>query len=137
MRPCIIVQVPFLRHSYQLNVKDECGATGNARLGVFAVAHLGRDVKLPLVSNVHLLKGDDPSVYQVAQSHGNRRAAPTAVELPAVDGPAGVVNGDDASSLGLCPVMVTLLQHFIIDAFGERFHTLQLWLYPPTTCGWK
>lgn len=107
MRPCIIVQVPFLRHSYQLNVKDECGATGNARLGVFAVAHLGRDVKLPLVSNVHLLKGDDPAVYQVAESHGNRCAANTRVELLAVDDPTGIVYGDYASLLRLRTVRIT------------------------------
>ena len=127
----------MLSHPYQLNVEDECGTAWDAGLRELAVAHLCRNVELPLVTDVHLLQGNDPTVYQVAQAHGNRRAAPTAVELPAVDGPAGVVDGDDAPSLRLCTIRVTLLQHFIIDAFGERFHTLQLWLYPPTTCGWK
>jgi len=75
---------------------------------------------------VHLLQGNDPTVYQVAQAHSNWRATSTAIELPAVDGPAGVVDGDDAPSLGLCIIRATLLQHFIIDAFGKGFHTLLL-----------
>ena len=64
--------VYLLRYSNQLNVEDERGATGDAWLGEFAVAHLCRNVEFPLVTDVHLLKGDDPSVNQVAESHSNR-----------------------------------------------------------------
>ena len=73
--------VCLLRYPNQLNVEDERGATRNARLGVFAVAHLCRNVKFPLVTDVHLLKGDNPAINQVAESHGNRGAANACIEL--------------------------------------------------------
>ena len=122
----MILTVCLLRYSNQLNVEDERGATRNAGLGVFAVAHLCRNVKLPLVTNVHLLQGDDPTVNQVAESHGNRCAANARIELLAVDGPAGIVDGDDASLLRLSTIRVARLQDFVIDAFRESFHTLLL-----------
>ena len=111
--------VCLLRHSNQLNVEDERGATSDAGLRIFAIAHLGRNVKFPLVTDVHLFKGDDPSVNQVAESHSNRGAANARIELFAVDGPASVVNGDDASLLRLRTFWVTRFQNFIIDAIGE------------------
>ena len=116
--------VCLLRYSNQLNVEDERGAAGDARLGEFAVAHLGRNVEFPLVTDVHLLKGDDPSVNQVAESHGNRRTTNARVELLAVDGPASVVNGDYASLLRLRTIRVARLQYLIIDAIGEGIHAL-------------
>ena len=73
--------VCLLRYSYQLNVEDECRTAGDAWLRIFAVAHLCRDIELPLITDVHLLQGDDPTFYKVAQSHGNRCATPTAIEL--------------------------------------------------------
>lgn len=111
--------VCLLRYSNQLNVEDERGATGNARLGEFAVAHLCRNVELPLVADVHLLKGDNPALNQVAEAHGNRCAANACVELLAVDGPSGIMNGDDAPLLRLRAIRVTRLQNFIIDAIGR------------------
>ena len=111
--------VCLLRYSNQLNVEDERGATGDAWLRIFAIAHLGRNVKFPLVTDVHLLKSDDPAINQVAESHGNRCAANARIELFAVDGTACVVNGDDASLLGLRTFWVTRFQDFIIDAIGE------------------
>ena len=47
--------VCLLRHSYQLYIEDERGATKDAGLRVFAVAHLSRDVEFPLITDVHLL----------------------------------------------------------------------------------
>ena len=54
--------VCLLHYSNQLNVEDERGTTRNAGLGVFAVAHICRNVELPLVTDVHLLKGDDSAL---------------------------------------------------------------------------
>lgn len=54
--------VCLLRYPNQLKVEDERGATGDAGLRIFAVAHLSRNVEFPLVTDVHLLKGDDPAV---------------------------------------------------------------------------
>ena len=128
--------VCLLRYSNQLNVEDERGATRNAGLGEFAVAHLGRNVKFPLVTDVHLLEGDDPTINQVAESHGNRCTANACVEFLAVDGPTGIVNGDDAPLLGLRTFWVTRFQNFIIDAFWEGFHALLLGLvFQPLAVG--
>ena len=111
--------VCLLRYSNQLNVEDERGAAGNARLGEFAVAHLCRNIEFPLVADVHLLKGDNPAINQVTESHGNRGAANARIEFLAVDGPASVVNGDYASLLRLRTIRVTRFQNFIIDAIAE------------------
>lgn len=128
--------VCLLRYSNQLNVEDERGATRNARLGEFAIAHFGRNVELPLVANVHLLKGDDPAVNQVAEAHGYRCAANARIELLAVDSPASVVNGNDASLLRLRTIWVTRLQDFIIDAFWEGFYALLIgFIFQPLAIG--
>ena len=116
--------VCLLRYSNQLNVEDERGSTRNAGLGEFAVAHLCRNIEFPLVTDVHLLKGDNPAINQVAESHGNRCAANARVEFLAVDGPASVVNGDYASLLRLRTIRVARLQYLIIDAIGEGIHAL-------------
>ena len=52
----------------EFNFKNQSRATGDAWLGEFAVAHLCRDVNLPLVANMHLLDGDDPALNEVAKS---------------------------------------------------------------------
>lgn len=106
------------------------------KLGVFAITHLGRDVKFPLVTNVHLLKGDDPTINQVVESHGNRRAANACIEFLTIDGPAGIVDGDDAPLLRLSIIKVARLQNFIIDAIGEGFHALLLgFVFQPLAVG--
>ena len=103
---------------------------------VFAVAHFGRNIEFPLVTDVHLLKGDDPTINQVAEPHGNWCAANACVELLAVDGPAGIMNGDDAPLLRLRTIRVTRLLNFIIDAFWEGFYALLLGLiFQPLAVG--
>ena len=40
--------------------------------------------------HVHLLHGNNPAIYQVAQSHGERRTATAGIKLLAIDGPTDV-----------------------------------------------
>ena len=47
-------------YSHQLNLEYQGGAARDARLGELPIAHLGRDVNLPFVTDVHVLHGDDP-----------------------------------------------------------------------------
>ena len=91
--------VCLLRYSNQLNVEDERGAAGDARLGEFAVAHLGRNVEFPLVTDVHLLKGDDPSVNQVAETACHRNTVTGGVEILAVNCSASIVDSDNATGI--------------------------------------
>ncbi len=62
----------------QLDVKDEGGAAGDARLREFAVAHLGGDVDFPSVADVHLLHGDNPALDEVTQSASQGHVATAA-----------------------------------------------------------
>ena len=46
--------------SQEFNLEDEGRTARDSGLGEFAVAHLCRDVEFPLVTDVHLLEGNDP-----------------------------------------------------------------------------
>ena len=74
----------------QLDVEDEGGAAGDARLGKLAVAHLGGDVDLPSIADVHLLHGDNPALDEVAQAASQGHVATAAVECRPIDGLARV-----------------------------------------------
>ena len=74
----------------QFDVEDEGGAAGDARLGKLAVAHLGGDVDLPSIADVHLLHGDNPALDEVAQPARQGHVATAAVECRPIDGLARV-----------------------------------------------
>ena len=90
----------------------------------FAVGLLCGDVYLPFVAGVHLLQGDYPAGYQVAQPEGRSDSTAAAVEGFAVDGFPGVVGCDDAVASGRGGFGVAVAEHFVADAFVERFDAL-------------
>ena len=103
----------------QLDVDDEGGATGDARLGELAVAHFGRDIDLPSVGDMHLLHGDDPVLDEVPQSASQRHVATAAVKLFAVDSLARIMGSDHAAGRGSRARLVSLSRHLIIYALGN------------------
>jgi len=66
-------------------------------LGELPITHLGRDVKLPFVTYVHVLHGDDPTLDKVAETVNQGHTTVAAVKLLSIDGPAHIVCRDDAS----------------------------------------
>ena len=113
-----------LINSQQFDVEDDGGAAGDAGLGEFAVAHLGGDLDLPSVADVHLLHGDDPSLDEVAQSARQGHVATAAVECRSISGLTRVMGGDHAAGRGRCTRVVALGQHLVICALRQRLHAL-------------
>ena len=85
----------------QFNLKYQGGAASDAWLGELPIAHFGRDVDLPFVTDVHVLHGDDPTLDKVAEPLSQGHTAAAAVKLLSVDGPARIVCRDDAACCGL------------------------------------
>ena len=110
----------------QFDVEDEGGAAGDAGLGELAVAHLGGDVDLPSVADVHLLHGDDPALDEVAQPARQGHVATAAVECRPIDGLARVMGGDYAAGRGSRTRRVSLGQHLVINALRQRLHAVFL-----------
>ena len=81
-----------------------------------AIAHLGWDVEFPLITDVHLLDGYDPTLDKVAEPLSQGHTAAAAVKLLSVDGPARTVCRDDAACSGLGILPVTLIQNLVIDS---------------------
>ena len=95
-------------------------------LRIFAVAHLGGDVDLSSVADVHLLHGDDPALDEVAQSARQGHVTTAAVECRPIDGPARVMGGNHATGRRRCTRRVSLGQNLIEDAFWQRHHAVFL-----------
>ena len=70
------------------------------------------------------MHGDDPALYQVAESASQRNTATAAVKLLAIDGLACVVGCNNTAYRRLGAVLITFTQHFIVDAFGQCLDTL-------------
>ena len=85
----------------QFNLKYQGRAAWDAWLGELPIAHFGRDVNLPFVTDVHVLHGDDPTLDKVAEPLSQGHATTTAVKLLSVDGSARIVCRDDAACCGL------------------------------------
>ena len=103
-------------YSQQLYLKYQGGTARDARLGEFPIAHLGRNVYLPFVTDVHLLHGDNPTLDEVAEPEGRGHTTTAGVKLLSIDGPASVVCRDDAACGWLGTRRVTLSQNLVIDA---------------------
>ncbi|CUQ54684.1 Uncharacterised protein [Segatella copri] len=85
---------------------------------------------------MHLLHGNNPAINQVAQPHGEWRAATAGIKLLAIDGPTGIMSRHDAASARLCSLRVSLLQHLIIYTTRQRHNALLLCLFlQPTLVG--
>ncbi len=110
----------------QFDVEDEGGAAGYARLGEFAVAHLGGDIDFPSVTDVHLLHGNNPSLDEVAQPARQGHVTTAAVECRPIDGLARVMGGDHAAGRGRFTRLVALSQHLVINALRQRLHAVFL-----------
>ena len=64
---------------------------------------------------------DDPAFDELVEAECDWHAfAAAAVEHLSVDGPAGVVSGDDAARSRVDAVVFAFAYHFVIDAFGEE-----------------
>ena len=114
----------MLIDSEQLDVEDKGGAAGYAKLGKLSVAHLGGDIDLPSVADVHLLHGDDPSLDEVAQPARQGHVATAAVESRPIDGLARVMGGNHIAGHGRRTRCVSLGQHLVINAPGQRLHAV-------------
>lgn len=116
----------MLCNPQQLNLEYQRGTSGDAGLRELSVSHFGRDIHLPPVAHAHLLHGDNPALYQVAEAYCQGCPATTAVELLSVDGPSRVVCGYDAAGRGMPAVVPSLRQHFIIYTSRKCIHAFLL-----------
>ena len=103
----------------QLDFEDEGGAAGDAGLAETAIALLGGDVDLPFVADMHLLEGDDPSRYEVAQAECRGHSSSAAVKCLAIDCLPYIVGRHDAVSVGRRPLCVAVFHHFTQHPFVE------------------
>lgn len=73
-----------------------------------------------------MLHGYDPALDQLVETERDRDAAEAAVEFPAIDGAAGIMNCDDTPLRRMFPVNLSGADHFVIYTLGKRLDSVLL-----------